>query len=236
MLNATIIRHIAFEDLGVFSECLLDAGYQLNYLEAGVDDLFSIERINPELLIILGGPLNANDQDRYPFLKDEIHILKKRIQARKPTLGICLGAQLIALVLGAKVTQGKSKEIGWSKLSLTEEGKKNYFKYLESTPVFHWHGDTFSLPDKSILCASTPICNNQAFIYDNFTLGIQFHPEVDGEELEKWFIAYVSELDLENISLHQLRKDTKKYAKQLNTQAKKFMTGWLADMLARQIK
>ena len=211
MPNATIIKHIAFEDLGIFEEVLIKTGYQLTYLEAGVDNLLSIEHNNPDLLIILGGPISANDYPRYPFLQDEIHILKKRIQEKRFTLGICLGAQLIALALGGKVIKKKNKEIGWSKIFLTNDGKKNHFQYLAATPVFHWHGETFTLPDKSTLCASTTLCKNQAFIYDNFIIGIQFHLEVTEKELEKWFIAYVAELDSENISIYQLMKDTKNY-------------------------
>ncbi|MEO1765042.1 MAG: gamma-glutamyl-gamma-aminobutyrate hydrolase family protein, partial [Cyanobacteria bacterium J06629_18] len=115
MKTATVIRHIAFEDLGTLEIALQRQGYAIKYLEAGVDDLTSISPTE-DMLIILGGPIGAYDERDYPFLVDELQILEQRLKAAKPTLGICLGSQLMARALGARVYPGGNKEIGWSNI------------------------------------------------------------------------------------------------------------------------
>ena len=112
-----VIRHLAFEDLASFTSVLQAHEYQINYIEAAdfalaPDDMSQIDALSDDLLIILGGPISVNDKTMFPFIDAEIALLKERIAADKPTLGICLGAQLIANALGAKIFPGKEKEIG----------------------------------------------------------------------------------------------------------------------------
>ena len=111
------IRHVAFEDLGGFEAPLKDAGYAIRYADMGVDDVAGFG--DPDLLVVLGGPIGAYEDDLYPWLKDEIAAIAARLQAQRPTLGICLGAQLMARALGARVYPGPAKEIGWKPLDLT---------------------------------------------------------------------------------------------------------------------
>ena len=129
MKIALVIRHVAFEDLGLFERTLVAAGYQVRYLEAGMDELTWIEPLVPNLLIVLGAPINVNDEENYPFIKDEIEILETRLKSDLPTLGICLGAQLMARALGAKVYPGPQKEIGWKGLQLTNAGQQSPLKH-----------------------------------------------------------------------------------------------------------
>lgn len=228
--KASVIRHIAFEDLGSFDYVLKTKGYLVKYFEAGYDDLSDISNSQPEILIILGGPIGVYDQKDYPFLEKEISILKNRIEKDLPTLGICLGAQLIAATLGAQVYNGEKKEIGWSKLKLTEEGSKNYFKYLDGnlTKVLHWHGDTFKLPKYAVLQASSDMYINQAFTYGKNILALQFHIEVTELGMEKWFIGHANEISATSgICVSTLRSDTKKNIRQLNHNSKMFLEGWL---------
>ncbi len=113
--NAVAIRHVQFEDLGSFEAALTAAGYKVHYHDVGLVDLRTLEPVKTELVIVLGGPVGAYDTDTYPFLDAEIALLKTRLVANRPTFGICLGAQLMAAALGAKVKPGGVKEIGFSR-------------------------------------------------------------------------------------------------------------------------
>lgn len=207
------IQHIAFEDLGSLEDIFYQKGFRVRYFEAGVDDL-TPALMYDGLTIILGGPISVNDTHLYPFLPQEIELLKERLQANKPTLGICLGAQLIAHALGAKVYAGTQKEIGWSTLNISPT-EANILSELKDIPVLHWHGDTFDLPTQAQHLASSAVYNNQAFEVGKNILGLQFHLEVEHENLEKWLIGHTCELQHAQIDLIKLRQDNQKYALQL---------------------
>ena len=139
MKNAIVIRHIAFENLGSLHVVLQEKGYAIEYLEAAPGFLDRINSLTPDLVIILGGPIGADDEQDYPFLSDELDLLKERLANNKPTLGICLGAQLMARALGARVYPGIGKEIGWFPIQLTKFGENSPLQYLapEETAVLH---------------------------------------------------------------------------------------------------
>jgi len=233
MKSATVIRHIAFEDLGTLEIALGRQGYIVKYLEAGVDDLTNIATLAEDMLIILGGPIGAYDEQDYPFLIDELRILEQRLKANLPTLGICLGSQLIARALGARVYPGGNKEIGWSKITLSEAGKNSPLSNLdvENTPVLHWHGDTFDLPQNATRLASSSLYENQAFSYGRAIMGLQFHPEVTQIGLERWFIGHASEINsTPGVSVKQLRSDTVKYGHLLQEKAVEVWENWLESV------
>lgn len=231
MKIALAIRHVAYEDLGLFERTLDAAGYQLRYLEAGMDDLSWIEPMDPDLLIVLGGPIGANDDAEFPFIQDELEIIKTRLASDAPTLGICLGAQLMARALGANVYPGKQKELGWSRVQLSEAGKQSALHHLEYSPVLHWHGDTFDLPAGAVNLAATDITPHQAFSWKKRGLALQFHPEVTAQGLERWFIGSVSELrETAGVSVNQLRTDSDRYGYEMEAHANKFLQAWLASI------
>lgn len=134
------IQHLSFEDLGSFEDTLYEHGYRVRYFEAGVDNLKKAFE-HEGLTIILGGPIGVYETEDYPFLTEEIQYLQQRLAKNLPTIGICLGAQLIAHALGAKVYAGAQKEIGWSSLQLIDLAD-NPLTTLQETAVLHWHGDT----------------------------------------------------------------------------------------------
>ncbi len=231
MKTAVAIRHVAFEDLGSFAEVLAEQGYELRYLEAGWDSLAAIDPLAPDLLVILGGPIGAYEDDLYPFLNTELGLIERRLAARKPLLGICLGAQLMARALGAKVYPGKAgKEIGWEPLILTEAGRNGPLRHLaaEMTPVLHWHGDTFDVPRGAALLAGSEKYPNQAFALNNYAMGLQFHPEVTVAGMERWFIGHACEIGgTPGISVPQLRADTARWGAKLRPQGQLFFAEWL---------
>ena len=232
--TVNVIRHLAFEDLGSFASVLQVQGYKINYIEAAVDDLQQLDAVADDLLIILGGPVSVNDAEDFPFLALEINLLKQRIAADKPTLGICLGAQLIACALGSKVYSGNEKEIGWYGLSLTTPGGHSALRYLaaEHCSMLHWHGETFDLPENALLLAGSEKYRNQAFSYGKNILALQFHPEITQQGMEKWFVGHIGEImQTEGVSVTQLRKHTQQNANQLEVQAELFFNSWLNEVL-----
>lgn len=230
-----VIRHLAFEDLASFGYVLQANGYQINYIEAAdyalqPDALVQTDAVSDDLLIILGGPISVNDSALFPFIEVEIEILKARIAADKPTLGICLGAQLIARALGSEVYPGGEKEIGWYDLSITAQGQQTALRYLSSQHcrMLHWHGETFDLPDGAELLASSERCVNQAFSFGQRILALQFHPEITQQSMEKWFIGHIGEISqVPGVTVEQLREDTHRYANQLEIQGELFFNSWL---------
>lgn len=159
MKTAIAIRHVHFEDLGSLEPLLLSAGYRVQYADSGVDRISTIDPITPDLVVVLGGPIGAYQEDSYPVLLDEVSLLTRRLDAQRPTIGICLGAQLMARALGARVYPWGKKEIGWAPVTLSSAARESALRYLgdSDTAVLHWHSDTFDLPKDSILWPPLPV-------------------------------------------------------------------------------
>jgi GMP synthase (glutamine-hydrolysing) len=227
--NAVAIRHVMFEDVGSFAAPLAAAGYAVHYLEAGRDDL--APAADADLVIVLGGPISVNDTRHYPFLNDEIALLRKRLIAQQPTLGLCLGAQLIARALDAHVHSG-IREIGWEALRLTEAGAASPIRHLapDQTSMLHWHGDTFDMPYGAELLASTPACRHQAFALGKHALAFQCHPEFDPARLELWLIGHAVELVHAGAHLEDLRAGTRKHGARLVQQSALMIKEWLRGL------
>ncbi|QEE43205.1 glutamine amidotransferase (plasmid) [Rhizobium sp. WL3] len=224
------IRHISFEDLGSFEAPLADAGYDINYIDVAERDPSSLDPLEADLLVVLGGPIGVYDHDTYPLVTSEIHLLRTRLAAARPTLGICLGAQLMASALGARVYPGASKEIGWSALDLEDAIEANPLSLLRDTPVLHWHGDTFDLPEGGTLLASTSLFANQAFSLGPNVLGLQFHPEVLGRRFEHWLLGHANELATARIDPVTLRSDAARHAGDLEQACAAMLTVWLSNL------
>jgi len=230
---AIAIRHVPFEDLGTFEGVLAERGYAIAYREAGVDDLAAIDPLGPDLLVVLGGPIGAYEEAEYPFVLDEVRLLERRLAADRPTLGICLGAQMMVRALGAKVYPGGRKEIGWAPLKLTEAGRQSSLRFLaaEETAVLHWHGDTFDLPEGATRLASSDVYENQAFAWGRNGLALQFHVEVTACGLERWFIGHACEIaGMASVSVTQLRRDTTCWAPILEVHGPTAFDAWLRDL------
>ena len=222
------IQHLSFEDVGAWEDYLYALGFRVRYVEAGIEDLTRALN-HTGLTIILGGPIGVYETDDYPFLQQEIDLLKVRLEKNLPTLGVCLGAQLIAHSLGANVYAGHQKEIGWSKLRITS-ANNNPLAVLESTEVLHWHGDTFDLPKGAELLASSNIYPNQAFRFGTNILALQFHAEVAHDSLEKWLIGHRCELHYAGIQISSLRQDNQSYALNLQEKSTQVLIHFLENL------
>ena len=183
-LHIHYLQHVPYEDPGCILNWIKNHGHQVTSTKFYQNDSLPYpDQI--DWLIIMGGPMGIYDEDDFPWLKAEKQFIKELIDQNKTVLGICLGSQLIAAALGAKIYPNKFKEVGWFPISLSEQGKKSeLFTGFESTfEVFHWHGDTFDLPKNATHLASSSVCKNQAFLINNKVLGLQFHFEVTADSL-----------------------------------------------------
>lgn len=234
-LRATVLSHLPFEDIGSLEPELLRRGFLIETVDAATAS-FPVPAIqDASLLVVMGGPIGVYEADDYPFLTAEIEALRQRLAARKPTLGICLGAQLMAAALGARVYPGdRGSEIGWFPL-LPEPSSPApaWFAPLlaGNLAILHWHGDTFDLPDGAKLLASTKLYQNQAFMLEDFALALQFHPEVTESSLERWYVGHTCELRAKNIEIRQLRNEAHARAPVLEKAAVEFWRLWLDHIL-----
>ena len=227
--HALAIRHIHFENLGILEPVLKELGFNITYVEAPTTNLATINAQDPALLIVLGAPIGAFDEETYPFLKEEMALIKSRLDSGKPLLGICLGAQLISRLLGGKVQAMPNhlKEIGFAPIRLSPQGQDSPLAALGTTPVLHWHGDQFEIPSNAIRLAETGVCPNQAFSIGNHVLGLQFHLEADPTVIESWLVGHCAELCNAGIDIFKIREDAQTFSEFLPTAGKKAMTAWL---------
>jgi len=179
-MRAHYLQHVPFEGLGSMEPWLISAGYEISHTRFfESEELPELNRI--DLLIVMGGPMSVNDEEEFVWLVQEKKFIQDAIGLGKPVLGICLGAQLIASAMGAKVYQNPVKEIGWFPVQGVSSKGASSFKFPPSIEVFHWHGETFDLPSGAIHIARSQGCENQAFLIGASVIGLQFHLETTPE-------------------------------------------------------
>lgn len=231
MKSAVAIRHVGFEDLDAFAPALRAAGYSLRYWDIGEQALSTLEPVETDLLIVLGGPIGAYEEDVYPFLREELGILERRLEAGRPTMGICLGAQLIARAAGAKVFPSGAKEIGFAPIAVIDAGHASCLApFAEEPMTLHWHGDTFELPRGAERLASTELCENQAFSMGPNVIAFQFHPEASARNIETWLIGHAVELAAAGVDIPKLRADAERYGAELERKADCVAADWLKQL------
>ena len=238
-LKALVVRHVAFEDLGTLAPELKAVGAEIAWIEAPTCDWQQVDPLAADLWVVLGGPIGVYETESYPFLTEEIRCLGQRLEADLPTLGICLGAQLMAAALGARVYPGRNgKEIGWSRLHAAGEvdaGHPLAPLLAAQLPVLHWHGDTFDLPAKACLWASSALYPNQVFAHGHRALGLQCHLEVAADNLENWLVGHACELTHAKVSPSELRRANQQHALALEAVARPFWRQWLRSALPELI-
>lgn len=232
------LQHLSFEDLGTLGDVLTEQGFDIQYRQAGVDDLAcaaaQLEWARADLVVVLGGPIGVYEADRYPFIHEEIARLRERLASGKPLIGICLGAQMIAAASGQAVYPGPAREIGFKPLILSDAGQASPLAALSACghQVLHWHGDTFDLPEGATLLASTDLVTHQVYSIGAQVLGLQCHLEAQPRDLERWLIGHSCELSAAGIDLNGLRSDSARFGPSLTQAARKVWRQWLATAQA----
>ncbi len=180
--SVLVLRHEPFEHLGHFSRIFAARGVSFSYHDLSEPLEFGGE----SRMVILGGPMSANDP--LDGLADELKLIERALESGMPMLGVCLGSQLIAKALGARVCRNRELEMGWKPVFFTETAQSDpvFCGCGERATFFHWHGETFDLPHGAEHLAWSDACRNQAYRYGDRVYGIQFHPEITAEMIEDW--------------------------------------------------
>lgn len=187
-----VFQHVPYEGLGTFEQVFQELGVELRRIFSWKEDLRSLqvsEASDCDGIIVMGGPMSANDGRELPFIREELRIIEETLKAQRPFLGVCLGSQLLAKALGMRVHRGEKKEIGWYPLWMRPEAKGDPLLggFPQRLEMFQWHGETFELAAGSVLLASSELFLHQAFRYGAKAYGLQFHAEMTAEMISDWY-------------------------------------------------
>jgi GMP synthase-like glutamine amidotransferase len=207
------LQHAEHEELGCIAPWLAARGCKVRRTRLHEGDSLPATT-DFDWLIVMGGPMNIYEHDRYPWLINEKSLIRDACVKDKKVLGICLGAQLLADVLGGRVTRNRHTEIGWFDVSLTEEGKRSelFPEFEPPIPVFHWHGDTFAIPSGSQNLLKSDACVNQAFMAGaKRRLGLQFHLELTEADVRRWLTPDAPDPDRYVQSAEEILRDPQRF-------------------------
>jgi len=191
MRKLLVFQHVPLEPLGTLNQQFKDAGFRIRYVNFDRTPNARVELSRYHGLVVLGGPMAADQVDRYPHLIYEQEAIHRAVDLGLPVLGICLGAQLIAASFGGQTLHGVAPEFGWAEVSPTVAGQNDHLikHFSNAEPVFQWHSDTFSLPQAAVHLAESGACRHQAFRLYDHVYGFQFHLEADRELIQRWVEA-----------------------------------------------
>ena len=195
------IQHVSHERIGTFEEAFKTAGCPVRTCNVAEPTVQWPCLNEVSGIVVMGGPQSVSQQSTYPWISRELELLREAIRRRLPILGVCLGAQMLAAALGAKVTKSPQKEIGWYPV-MREPGARGdllYEIFGQTETVFQWHGDTFALPRGAVRLASSPLCPEQAFRSGNDIYGLQFHVEVTEAMIRAWMQTPVNRAELASL-------------------------------------
>jgi GMP synthase (glutamine-hydrolysing) len=231
MKAALVIRHAPHEGLAGFRAPIEAAGYRVDTVDVADPRFASLDFVAPELLVLLGGPMGAYEITEHPWLVGEIERVAQRLASDRPTLGICLGAQLMAAALGARVYPGPAPEVGFDLLTIADAPAAAPLRRLEGVPVLHWHGDTFDLPANAALLASTNRYANQAFSLGPTILALQFHAEMGlDERFDVWIERGARIIAAAGTTVEQLTADHARYGAEVVAAGRAMLSEWLAGL------
>ncbi len=186
--KALVFQHVSHESPGRLGELMSGGGFEIHTVNLGAGDPVPANADDFPVLVVMGGPMNVYESDKHPYLVPETRFVGEFIKSGRAVMGICLGAQIMAVALGAGVSPGISKEIGWHDIELTDKaaGDPVFSHFSRREKVFQWHGDTFETPRGADNLASSRDFPNQAFRYGKKAYALQFHLETDGEMVRRW--------------------------------------------------
>jgi GMP synthase (glutamine-hydrolysing) len=228
MTKVWAVQHVRCETLGTLGDVLQAKGISFEYIRTFEGEPISTEIKDASGLIVLGGPMAVYEQDRYPFLRQEIRLIEEALKENKPVLGICLGSQLLAAALGAKVTKGKLKEIGWYPVRLKEAAVNDplWAGREPSFTAYHWHGDVFDLPFGAVSLASSDLTEHQAFRHGRNAYGFLFHMETTEKIIREMVETFRNELKEAGIDGQRIIEQTGDHLPRLQGIGKSVFERW----------
>lgn len=231
MKSALIVRHVPREGAAGYLQPIEAAGFHIERVDVSCTSFPLTNLSEPDLLIMMGGPMGVYEAERHPWIEVQLEKLAQRLEQGKPTLGVCLGSQMIAAALGARVYPGGKTELGFAPVELNDIGVRSPLRHLQSVPVLHWHSDTFDLPEGVERLASTGIYANQAFRRGENLLALQFHAEM-GEDprFEEWLTHFWSDLELTGTCRHALRRAHDAHGPAAVTAGRAMIGEWLSGL------
>jgi GMP synthase (glutamine-hydrolysing) len=231
MKSALIIRHVPVEGIAGFREAIEQAGYHLDRVDVTDPQFGALDLTEPDLLIMMGGPMAVYDQAKHPWIACQQRRLAQRLERDRPTLGVCFGAQLIASALGAAVFPGPVKEVGFHRLTIVPSLAAAPLRHLQDLPVLHWHGDTFTLPAGAERLASSERYDNQAFRLGQNILALQFHAEMGLDaRFDTWVEQWPDDIAAAGTTPEQLRADHACHGPALVAAGREMIRDWLATL------
>jgi GMP synthase (glutamine-hydrolysing) len=228
--TAVVLQHDPSIHLGNLGPLLVEHGYTVHVVDVTTEDVDAIDPAGADLVVVLGGDIAAYQTDEYPFLEAEKRFLRARLGLEGPTLGVCLGAQLMANALGGRVYRGASTQIGYRTVEATPAGADSPIRHFEGVPVVQWHGDTFDLPPLATRLASSSAYANEAFAIGRHALGVQFHPEATAAMHERWVEDGANELDEHAVDTDALRRDRERHSARLQQASHAAFSEWLGAL------
>ncbi|UAK26198.1 glutamine amidotransferase [Sphingomonas nostoxanthinifaciens] len=229
--TALIVRHTPYEGIAGFRLPIEQAGYAVSRIDVTDPAFADLDWTTPDLVALMGGPMGVHEDAIYPWIAAELAGLRRRLDAARPTIGVCLGSQMIAAALGARVFPGPTKEVGFAPVALLPEGTGSPLRHVAGIPVLHWHGDTFDLPTGVERLAETELYAHQAFRIDPWLLALQFHPEM-GEDprIEAWLDGSDAYLAEAGTDAARVRADYAAHGPRAVVAGRALVAEWLAAL------
>lgn len=229
--RALIVRHVPFEGIAGFRAPIEAAGYSLDRIDVTDPEFAGADFNAPDLLILMGGPMGVYERAAHPWIDCEIDRLAQRVDRGLPTLGVCLGAQMIAAAMGADVHAGPVKEVGFAPVDLHDAAAETPLRHVADVPVLHWHGDTFPLPAGVELLASTAAYRHQAFRRGPEILALQFHAEM-GEDprFDHWLDGSDDYVGQAGLTIPQLRAQHDRHGRDAVAAGRAMIAEWLEGL------
>jgi GMP synthase (glutamine-hydrolysing) len=231
MKRALIIRHVPYEGVAGYRQPIEAAGYTIDRIDVSDPEFAQLDLCTPDLLIMMGGPMGVYEQEQYPWIACQRNRLKHRLDADRPTLGVCFGAQMMASALGAQVYAGPVKEVGFHSVRVKDDAADNPLAHVADVPVLHWHGDTFTLPERVELLASSHVYEHQAFRRGRNVLALQFHAEMgEDERFHDWISEWPESVEAAGKDADAFRADHDALGPSAVAAGRAMITNWLSAL------